>query len=221
MHCVVTRPSSGKCRVLVNCRAGKLFSIVALLMACCSPASWSQRSDPAPSTRQLDVQWPNVNEGKSNLESIQRKQQAQPGIRGLGTADQRKQLNPADLAAVKIPIMLPEKIFEFDSLVFRPGKGGNHYFANAKMPGLTVLIFGSRVVSEPPEQSPSRRSFVAPQTSAYTVSRTENGYRLGMTRYGVPYTISIECEKRTDARCGNDQYIRSLADSMTFVGGQP
>jgi hypothetical protein len=191
-----------------------LISAVVFLIAISSLPAWSQSSDPVSTSRQLNAIWPNVQEGKTNLQTILRTQQARPGF-------EKKRVDPAELATVKIPVLVPEKIFDFDSLLVRADRTGNGYFANAKSAGLRVLVIGSRTVHDISEQSPASKRFNAPKTGTYIVNRDESGYSLGLTRYGIPYTINIECEKRTDARCAGEQYIRSLADSMKYIGGEP
>lgn len=194
-------------------RGPRPISIAVFLIALSALPAWGQ-ADPVTTTRQLQVEWPNAQEGKTNLQTILRAQKARPGF-------ENKRVDPADLAKVRIPVLVPEKLFDFDSLTVRAYPDGNGYFANAKSAGFRVLVVASRNVHDIPEQSPASNRFNAPKTGTYTVNRDETGYSLALKRYGIPYTINIECEKRTDARCAGEQYIRSLADSMKYIGGEP
>ena len=209
----VTRSPKNHCKFKFA-RGAWIISTVVFLAALTSLPAWSQGSDPATTSRQLNATWPNAQEGKTNFEAILRKQQTRPGY-------EKKRIDPAELAKVKIPVLLPEQIFDLDSLIVRADRAGNGYFANAKAAGVTVLVIGSRIVHDPNEQSPASKRFTAARTSQYTITREESGYNLGLTRYGIPYTINVECEKRTSPQCANEQYIRSLASRMIFVGGEP
>lgn len=163
----------------------------------------------APTTRLLQVEWPKTEDGKSNLESILSKKRARAGI----------QIVAGELATVKIPVLVPEQLFDFDSLVVGAIPGGNQYYANAKSGALQVVVGGSRIAHAIPEQSPSSKTFSAPPATQYRITRTETGFNLGLTRYGVPYSISTECG-RLEKRC-TEPYIRSLADRMIHIGGEP
>lgn len=182
-----------------NCR---LFAAALMLAIGLLPASGQ-----APTTRLVQVEWPNPQDGKSNLQAILGKKRG-PGI----------QIVAAELATVKFPVLVPEQLFDFASLIVG-AIGANQYYANARTSGLLVVVGGSRIVHDFPDQSPSANSSAALAANQYRVSRTETGFRLTLTRYGAPYSISTEC-RQTDRRC-TEPYIRSLADRMIFIGGEP
>lgn len=191
-----------------------IVSAAVLMTVLASLPALSQGADPVTTSRQLTVTWPNAQEGRTNLQNILRQQQTRPGF-------QNKRVDPANLATVKVPVLVPAKIFDFDSLLVKADQTGNGYYANAKVPGLRVLVIGSRIVHEVPGQSPASTTLTAPRPTQYTITKTESGYTLGLARFGIPYTISVECERQQDVRCAGDQYIRSLAEGMVYIGGEP
>ena len=178
--------------------------------ACLVPSARAQ--DPVPKDRSLDVQWPSTELNRASaLQQKLRSRNASPDS-----------LQADALSSIRIPVLVPEKAVEMQNFAVRPVQGGNQYVVSAKAAdGLKVSVVGSRIASDLPEQSAMSKSYAAPPPDGkYTVTRTETGFLLGLVRYGIPYTITIECSRRGDARCATDRFIRSLADSMTYVGGR-
>jgi hypothetical protein len=184
------------------------FLLVLLICASTFPSTaLGQTPDPVPTTRRVDVEWPNL-------------QEAVTGLRMLNEKAGQKLTIEADLAEVRIPVLVPERAANLNDFTVRAPASGDQYFATARARGLKVFVIGSRIVSDPPPQSPAATRYV-PTTGEYSITRTETGLLLGITRYGVPYTIAVECQRKSDIRCTNDKFIRSLADSMTLIGGKP
>jgi hypothetical protein len=191
-------------------RRNAFYTALSLAIGACLVSS-ARAQDPVPKDRSLDVQWPSTELNRASaLQQKLRSRNASPDS-----------LHADALSSIRIPVLVPEKAVEMQNFAVRPVQGGNQYVVSAKADGLKVSVVGSRIASDLPEQSAMSKSYAAPPPDGkYTVTRTETGFLLGLVRYGIPYTITIECSRRGDARCATDRFIRSLADSMTYVGGR-
>ncbi len=92
----------------------------------------------------------------------------------------------------------------------------------------TIEIIGTRIVRRAERSRPvidRMREGMAGQSmeDGVLVAAGDYGIDLSFSRYGIAYTISIQCERgaaETPA-CRDEGYIRSLADTMAFAGGTP
>lgn len=57
--------------------------------------------------------------------------------------------------------------------------------------------------------------------SAPRVSQMHGIYTLSFERFGVSYSLDLECASHTDPRCADAAYLMTLFDSLVVVGGRP
>lgn len=96
------------------------------------------------------------------------------------------------------------------------------YTLSISGPGLTIEVFGTRLAHARAPDPLSTRRLNATDGDGYRVSATEYGRELSFNRYGAAYSITVECDRpEADPRCGNDAYVRNLADSLIIAAGTP
>jgi len=186
--------------------------VVAVVMNIFTTPAHSQKIDPVPSVGRVEVEWPDRQIGQQALRRLQSATETAFG-KPLPITEQI-------LTDSKIPVLVPEQWPTFQNLTFSTSADGDQYFLGGRLKDLKIAVVGSRIVSAPPVESPSAEAFVAPSRDPFSIVKTETGYTLGFARHGLPYTITVECRlPKTDKRCTDPKYIRSLANSMLFVGG--
>jgi hypothetical protein len=188
------------------------FVIAALVAATAGLAGASalaQRADPVPKVDKVEVEWPDPDIGRVALGRMQ--SETATAFREPLPFDQQK------LSGVNVPVYVPKQALALTGLTFNSAADGDQYVLGGKARDLKVTIVGSRIVGQAPPESPSNAAFAAPPAPV----RSETGISLGLSKNGVPYTITVECRRpQQDPRCTKPDYIRSLADSMEFVGGR-
>lgn len=96
------------------------------------------------------------------------------------------------------------------------------YNLSITAPGLLIEVFGTRLAHARAPDPLSTRRLNAGDANGYRISATEFGRELSFNRYGAAYSISVECDRpETDARCRDNTYVRSLADSLIIAAGNP
>lgn len=120
---------------------------------------------------------------------------------------------------LQIPVLLPSSLLEARDagaldepmeLLART----NDYSAEAKQSPRRYYITGTRVFFEAPPEGDVLR----PVSDEIFVEASDYGVTASFERYGVAYTVEIECALPTaDPECIGEQKVRQLASEMTFV----
>jgi hypothetical protein len=58
-------------------------------------------------------------------------------------------------------------------------------------------------------------------TGAPRVSQMHGIFTLSFERFGISYSLDLECASHTDARCADAGYLMQIYDSLVVAGGQP
>jgi hypothetical protein len=121
----------------------------------------------------------------------------------------------AKLDATPVPALVPD-----DPTLLEVAKAtsGPHWYA-VSMTTLerNVFITGTRLETVVPsiDAPPAKEG-----TAFGRVSRDRGIARLTFHRFGVAYTLEVECAApRTDPKCTSDEYILSLAQALAVAGG--
>lgn len=154
--------------------------------------------DLVPEQRLADIQWPNAAPGR--VESA-------PG-----------QMESRHLDQVRLPVLVPRQASRLRTFRFRGDT--NQYSATAMIEGAKIAILGTRHVVIPPRESSAGLASAAPGAD-FILMEKEGAIDLSFSRFGAAYTISVECYRLSDSRCAKEDFIRSLAEGMVFVGGRP
>ena len=135
------------------------------------------------------------------------------------------------LDALPLPVLLPHPNGQVTTgaLVFMSyGDGYDINIAQPQAPGVTILLGGSRIFVDAGDQPlnlpKSDRISINGKPQTVFVSQTETGQTASFSRYGMVYTIDVDCDGPAmgSAYCENPAYIRSVAADMSDIvlGGQ-
>ena len=87
--------------------------------------------------------------------------------------------------------------------------------------GATVLFEGDRTYQESVSPSNSEFQKITRQSKVVEFSLSEEIMIAEFNRHGANYAISVECDNpKTDKRCTQEDFIRSLYSSIVLVGGR-
>lgn len=179
--------------------------------------------------RQLDVNWDHLD--------LQSYLSTKPFI-DLSTAGTDR-----DAASLRIPVLVPSMslplVRPFDR-VLATGSGemlklvadggrGAAYSATSKLEGVTIGVDASRLVQweasdlpgEPiqdgarPDEEPTIQLFDSAEYSEVPIVEAT------FVRYGIPYTVTVECEVADDKRCVEASFMQNVLASLVIVGGAP
>lgn len=109
-----------------------------------------------------------------------------------------------------LPVLVPDAFFNFKTLAF-VGEPLS-YTASVVGRGFRLSITGSRVSYSVP-------TLATPSANGITGSLGEQAAFASFGRYGAGYMVSVECDSAADRRCASEDYVRSLARAVQFVGG--
>ncbi|MFS2318415.1 hypothetical protein RMQ97_10790 [Maricaulis sp. D1M11] len=88
--------------------------------------------------------------------------------------------------------------------------------------GLLVEVFGTRLAHNRAPDDRSGRRLRVTDGEGLRVERTEYGFDVSFNRFGVAYTVTVECDiPRADTRCTGETYARDLARTLYIAGGTP
>ncbi len=121
---------------------------------------------------------------------------------------------------VRLPVYLSSSYVYDKSIMIVADKG--FYSISFVVNGATLLFEGDRTYQE--AVSPKNPEFqkIVQKTRAVEISQSEGIMMAEFNRHGANYAISVECEKpKTDKRCTNEEFIRTLYAKLTMVGGHP
>ncbi len=155
------------------------------------------------------------------------------GVRAAA-AENLKQARAAEIAAVSIPVLIPNHERVRDTVqIFGQADA---YTAIAEIAdGVDMRMSGSRkrLVLE---RAPARREALQKMRAArpplpgvdapYVITRSDSSTDLSFSRFNVGYVLSLICDDpENDARCAEDDFITALASSLALLnddsgGGQ-
>lgn len=133
----------------------------------------------------------------------------------------------ASLQPVHLPVLLPQiraRVLTRDggdtgiTLITR----AHFYDASFYASGLSVHVGGNARINHR-LQDPQFQARLAAEARAdgVRISRDEGGFTASFTRYGAAYTLSVECDSRSDVRCRNTEIVERLVDQLVVAGGNP
>ncbi len=121
---------------------------------------------------------------------------------------------------VKLPVYLSAAYIYDKSMVVVSDKG--FYSISFVLNGATLLFEGDRTYQE--SVSPQNLEFqkIVQKTTEVEVSQSEGIMMADFNQHGANYAISVECEKpKTDKRCTDENFIKTLYHDLKMVGGHP
>jgi hypothetical protein len=116
-----------------------------------------------------------------------------------------------------VPVLLPDNRKALASA--EPTIGQHWYAVMLTVDGREVTIEGDRVARdvESAELTPTTQDSNSP---SYRLSQTHGVLTLSFTRFGVAYTVDVECEVVTRrGTCRQPEVARRIADALRRVGG--
>jgi len=122
---------------------------------------------------------------------------------------------------VQLPVLLPSDPDLHEGLRFFPNR--ELYVLSSKSTNLAFTLSGSARAFHLPE---GMAKTLSPQgglksripADGILIEQTESGIDASFTRYGVPYSISVECAGGAkDPRCADGAYIRGLIARMAVA----
>ncbi len=121
------------------------------------------------------------------------------------------------LAASPMPVLLPETMSQghLEKAIVTTGE---HWFAvSSTHDGVTLYIHGMRTTTEYPQLELDKAGEELAMRP-FSLSRTHQIVTLGFERFGLGYSMDVECAKpMTDTRCTQDDYAIALFESMRLV----
>ncbi len=147
------------------------------------------------------------------------------GVRAA-TAENLKQARAAEVAAVAIPVLIPDQERVRDTVqIFGQADA---YTAIAEVAdGVDMRMSGSRkrlVLERPPARREALQKMRAARPplpgvdAAYVITRSESSTDLSFSRFNVGYVLALICDDpENDARCAEDDFIVALASSLALL----
>ena len=149
----------------------------------------------------LDIKWP-----KPNVKQ-QKPSTPYPNVLIEGIKD------------VKLPVYIPNSYAYNKSMIVVADK--NFYTISFPFKGATVTVSGDRTYQESVSNKQEFKAILK-ATPPVTFEQEEGIMTAEFNRYGVNYSMEIECDKpQTDERCTDTKLIKELYNSLIMVGGRP
>lgn len=132
----------------------------------------------------------------------------------------------AKVDAARQPVLLPT----IDALTRQAfvTLGDGWYVAALAADGLHLEIQGTHRAHIRPELVAEQRAagmldLAGTTSTAGTprISQMHGIYTLSFERYGVSYSIDLQCASQTDMRCADAAYLMTVFDSLAVAGGRP
>lgn len=120
---------------------------------------------------------------------------------------------------VRLPVYLPTSYAYNENMVVVSDQ--YFYSISIDLEGASILFEGDRTFQE--IVSPSNPEFqkIMQKSKPVEFSKSEEVMVAEFNRHGANYAISVECEQRdTDKRCTEENFVRSLYNSIIMVGGK-
>jgi hypothetical protein len=118
------------------------------------------------------------------------------------------------LRGVPVPVLLPaaDAVGAPDAYGSATASRGERWYSvSLSVDGVGLSVFGTGQAAERPEL----QAVVPPAGDAPRVSRTHGIVQATFRRFGVAYSIDVECAApRTDPRCTGDAYVLGLVNAM-------
>ena len=133
-----------------------------------------------------------------------------------------RNLRPGDLDGMEVPVLVPTYrglgfSGEPDVMIF---PRGDFYTLVAMGEGVTIEVFCTRLAHSEPVNAQTARRLVGSGPEGYRSERTEYGREVSFNRYGVAYSITVECaDPMRDPRCTAPEYGDRLMQSLQVLPG--
>jgi len=121
---------------------------------------------------------------------------------------------------VRLPVYLSSSYAYDKKMVVVADK--DFYTISFLLKGVTVLFEGDRTYQE--SVSPNNQKFqkIVQKSNDVTFTLSEEVRLAEFNRHGANYAISVECDHpKTDKRCTEEKFIRTLYNQLVMVGGRP
>lgn len=148
-----------------------------------------------------------------------------PGVRALPAGERLASIDPSEVERALVPVLVPDHADVRDKIKVYGMR--NIYTATAEIDAnasLSITGTCNRVIGGAPETAAARKRLADGPVRrmrsgvSYHISRNDFGVDLSFSRFGCGYVMTIECgNPADDARCAEDDYITSLADSMILA----
>lgn len=119
---------------------------------------------------------------------------------------------------VRQPVLLPLVDDWTDQVLLTVGAGW-HAIALA-VPGAHLEIHGNARAHLRPDLL-SEQAAAGLGSGAPRVSQMHGIFTLSFERFGISYSLDLECARHTDPRCADAGYLMQIYDSLVVAGGQP
>jgi hypothetical protein len=127
----------------------------------------------------------------------------------------------AKVDSASLPVLLPRNIEHLDEAKIRVSS--NVFSASLSNPdlGLSAAIVGKRSFFVPASGSPQLAPLDDQVRGVPAAIRRSEGaiWSLTWEQYGASYLLKLSCDDSVTDKCEDDSYLRSLAESLVFVGG--
>jgi hypothetical protein len=127
-------------------------------------------------------------------------------------------LNPRDLDATRLPVLLPRQgpvrgIPQF-------AQQTSSYSAFFKLNEAQLSVSGSSSSLSPGREDPLSRLTTA-GSDGYQFFATDEGADLAFSRYGANYLLRLTCDHASDVRCQKEDFLTNVAKGLAVSGGKP
>jgi len=129
-------------------------------------------------------------------------------------------LNRQAIDALRLPVLLPQDPDLATPLRLFPR--GDSYTVSAKLTKFAFTLTGSRQAFHLPPEAVKRLPPGGLKSrlpaDGILVEKTESGIDASHVRFGVNYSISLECaDGPKDRRCADERYVRGLISRLAVV----
>lgn len=204
-------------------RLNAIAVAVPLVLAGLSPSAagaLQQAAVRAPTPSQpavMAVQWAEVREDARTESAVRQRRQTAPE-----DLTQPRNMDVAAMGEMEVPVLVPANdalaLGETPTVLIFPRR--DYYTLSVLGEGIVVEVFCTRIAHTQAMNASAERMLRGTGPEGYRSERTEYGRELSFNRYGVAYSITIECEDPNgDPRCIRPEYGRQLMQSLQVLPG--
>lgn len=120
------------------------------------------------------------------------------------------------VAASRVPVLLPPRV----EWLAAANVVTKHDWTSGSMrqSDAGVVTTARRLAHEVPGLAPVKGNRPLRRTTGF-VTQNERVWVASWIENNVAYTVEVECDKASDARCADDSFVIGLANELVYVGG--
>jgi hypothetical protein len=123
----------------------------------------------------------------------------------------------AEVDKAPVPLLVVDDVGLLRKAVITTGP---HWAAlSCRHDGITVSLHGTRLSHDYRDIPPAEGTARVRGQAAF-ITQNEGIWSASWPEHGVAYSLEVECERASDARCRDEHELLELAERLVYVGGE-